>query len=239
MPIYRGATKITPVRGGTALSRVYRGATLVWEAKTTPVKLGAVSWLDFTNGVQDIGLQPQTAILSVGAVANGYGHEPTIYMQRMKPFDLGGDFGFSMWRHARNTTAETAAPAVWLYDSNNYEIALFARQSNGDAKIRFRHGDNPAQSRTISLPGGWHHIAAFLEKASGTTFRATCYVDGVQVLNFTFNAGTQTPVSSVGPYFYHYGGVADRESDVDDIAIYLRALTHSEVTGLHSAGRSS
>lgn len=32
MPIYRGATKVTPRRGDKALARVYRGSTLVWEA---------------------------------------------------------------------------------------------------------------------------------------------------------------------------------------------------------------
>ena len=32
MPIYRGAQKVIPRRGAQALSRVYRGDTLVWEA---------------------------------------------------------------------------------------------------------------------------------------------------------------------------------------------------------------
>lgn len=32
MPIYKGATKVTPKPGGKALSRVYRGSTLVWQA---------------------------------------------------------------------------------------------------------------------------------------------------------------------------------------------------------------
>ena len=37
MPIYKGATKVTPKPGGKALSRVYRGDRLVWTSSPYPL----------------------------------------------------------------------------------------------------------------------------------------------------------------------------------------------------------
>ena len=83
MPIYRGATRVTPRRAGVDLARVYRGSQLCWQA-------GPVLALDWT-------LSP-TAI-------SGYSYPPTVLFT--EPEGPGSVYEVSAsLEHANSRTAQ-------------------------------------------------------------------------------------------------------------------------------------
>ncbi len=86
--------------------------------------------------------------------------------------------------------------------------------------------------QTTIAPGRWYHVAA---SRTGNTVQA--YIDGVRVVN---QANTNWPASfSAVNIGRGYSTAAERafQGKIDDVRIYSRALTTTEVSSLHRSGQ--
>lgn len=90
-------------------------------------------------------------------------------------------------------------------------------------------------------PGAWVHVAAQVDRAAG---RATLHVDGVQVAESTFTAGAPVSREEDATRPFRVLGLEPGETtgcrfpgDVDDIRLYERTLTDTDVTMLRRVGR--
>lgn len=136
MPIYKGATKVTPRRGGTALSRVYKGDKLVWQAgpsfppfadsKTVPTVV--CTRYQWTQG-PSISL-PESGVYRVEVSVNWQTSAPA--GQQMRLFLVGG--GGS------------------LNHSPGFGVTNLVREGggNGSLRIDFFSNREPAAERTVT-----------------------------------------------------------------------------------------
>ena len=235
MPIYRGATKVAPVRD-VPLSRVYRGDRLVWSATpaTTPATLGAIHWLPFNDDpLEDIGTAPstwsgyQTPTVSGGALVSGQVGYPA-----NSTYDPANGSTVTGW--VRNTSTSSFYVNAPLSASASYSEIEFRANSARSARWAFRRGGAGAQIIIAgTVPDEWAFIAACMEPVSGTTWRYRAYINGDEVLNNTYNAGTQHAVTFNSALF------DARYADISDAAIYNHALTPQDIADLHDAGRTT
>lgn len=239
MPLYRGAQKVTPRPGGQALSRVYRGDRLVWTSApaVTPATLGAIHWLPFTTTPgEDLGSHPiawgvGSSVVSGGALKSGIIQMP--YPGSVSPYTPMGGSSFTGWIYPTSTDSNIGAAPLSL--SASFSLVEF-RYNGGTrtAQWRFQRGSSTQQTINAgTVPDGWAHVAACMEPVSGTTWRYRAYLNGVQVLNSTYNAGTQHAIS-----FKNFT-INAQTANVNDAAAYNRPLDPTEIAALHAAGRST
>ena len=134
----------------------------------------------------------------------------------------------------RNTSTSNFHGDKPLSATASFSEISFAANSAGSAQWVFRRGGAGAQTITTgTVPDEWAFIAACMEPVSGTTWRYRAYINGTEVLNDTYNAGTQHAVT------FNSATFDATRADVSDAAIYNRALTATEIADLHNAGRTT
>jgi len=114
-----------------------------------------------------------------------------------------------------------------LYRSINFVI--------GDGVSSYAKGVTP----NIMTKGKWHYITAVFNGGGSTNAeRMQIYVDGVnQPLNFTGTIPSTITSTSAAMYFGRWSGGTYFNGALDDVRIYNRAFSASEVKQLYNAGR--
>lgn len=236
MAIQFGDTRIGEMRynGVDIVEAMYNGQ-IVWQAGgLTPYELGAIHWLPFNDDpLEDIGTAPSTwsgyltPTVSGGALVSG-----TVRYPANSTYDPTNGSTVTGW--VRNTSTSINYGDQPLSATASFSEITFWANSAGSARWRFRRGASGAQITIAgTVPEGWAFIAACMEPVSGTTWRYRAYINGTEVVNDTYNAGTQHAVT------FNSATFDATRADVSDAAIYNRALTATEIADLHNAGRTT
>ena len=138
--------------------------------------------------------------------------------------------------------------SAWIYSSNFQHNGMIVTKSpvNGDWALFVENGAASEGSPGIKLRGAnssgiyasfptnnkWHHVVGTI---AGTT--GTIYVDGVQVSTGTVTAiSNTTDIISIGRYAESGGGYYF-SGKIDDVRVYNRAISATEVQQLYNLGK--
>ncbi len=224
-------------------------------AQAPPAVPGLVSWWLASN-TRDVaganhGFFRNGAATGEGRIGKGF-HFDGIDDDVMVPYDpsldLGDQGSLVFWMRADPGNPLKCAPACQGLVTTDYfmvEISPFgpdggvnfvvATTTGGDPMFRHTSDGNAGTGATVTA-GEWHHIAGTYD---GTKLQL--YVDGQPWGNPTFGTGTIAPMESGS--FLAIGSEEGRLScpgcsgryfhgDIDEVAIYGRALSTAEVQGL-------
>ena len=211
------------------------------------VPAGLVSWYPFNGNAND----------SSGNGNNGTNNGATLTLDRFgnagKAFSFDGisnnlntnyappinDISISVW-----FTTKTQGPNYSLFStstiSNNQYFAAYLNTSNQPefAFSRLTANSMTGHIATAMSNSNWHHLV--ITRTNGSV---NMYLDGVgQVIIYTQNVGSLVGSISTGVPLYcgaNYAGgqlASFYQGALDDIRIYNRVLTQSEVTQLYQEG---
>lgn len=174
------------------------------------------------NGVSSEIKIPASAAVDLGA------HEGFTLMAWIKPMDVSGIHPIFQW--LVNETWDGDALSMWMGMQPDENGVLRAFMADGGGFVVSQQG--------VLVPGVFQHIAFTYDKASGN---ATLYVNGVTVAQRTMTAGISNRTkgdlwvgrSDVRPGNWSTGRTYS--GLVDDIAIFDRVLTESEIAGICAA----
>jgi hypothetical protein len=142
-------------------------------------------------------------------------------------FDLSaGDFSLQIWV---NFSGASTAQQLLVERGGGAEGWMFSRLADGSLEWR---GTPSAVLTTTSITvssGVWHHLVV---RRRGTSF--ALYYDGASVASAT----TATPITATREALCvgrRYNGAFPLDGRVDELAIWSRALTDAEITGIYNA----
>ena len=219
------------VRLGTGSANVE-----VWSAVPPDpyVSLGASNRLDFTNGLTDVGASPRTWSVSSGTLTIQNGHLASGYLSSSSgpmPILYGEPFSASMWISPYGSSTSVSL-ALRIYAGPNVFLTFRYRQSDRQGWWDRKYGGASQQVYSVgTLPTGWSFIAAVVEPVSGTTWRFRCYLNGAELTNTTWDAGS--PDS-----FSNFPALYCGNANVDDFALFPSALSAANIQSLYLVGRS-
>lgn len=147
---------------------------------------------------------------------------------------LTGDLTLSIWINPSNFTYR-----LNLLDKRYYgEFALTLFENSGSL-LYFHHADGSPNyftftafdTGTITTTGGWQHIVITRNAATRTV---TSYYNGTLKKTATYLI-TQLPTSSTDPIKIGNGYAGGFTGKIDEVKIYNKALSGSEVTALYNS----
>jgi hypothetical protein len=233
-------------------------------AQAPPAIAGLVSWWPGSNardvsGPNDGSLMNGAAIVS-GKIGRGFGFDGIddfVLVPYHPSLDLAAQGSLAFWMRADPSNPMTCAPACQgLVTTDHFmvEISPFGPGGGVNFVVATTTGSDPVFHHTSDANGGvaapvpageWHHIA-------GTYDGVTCqlYVDGLPWGNPTPATGVIAPMEAGG--FLAIGSEDGRgmvscpncyddrrfHGDIDEVALYNRALTPQEVQALFRRGRN-
>ncbi|MBE1489626.1 glycerophosphodiester phosphodiesterase family protein [Plantactinospora soyae] len=134
------------------------------------------------------------------------------------------------WRQSILETSGAGAISVELSEVTGQ--LKYSVQTTGTSVI--------AESDRVPAPGAWHHVAVSYDQATGMT---RLYLDGGEVTSFVDARETATGalVATDGLHIGAYRDANDRffEGTLDDVAVWDRVLTTTELGWLWNAGRGN
>ncbi len=153
--------------------------------------------------------------------------------------DLGtGDFSIDAWVRGTGSASGTRT----IFDKRQFSpdtrgVSLYL--SNGRLGVQLADGlfTNWNASTTVPFDGAWHHVAATVKRASNG---GTLYVDGAVVLTFspTTRPGSLTNTGAIRLGQASNGSSSALNADIDEVEVFKRALSASEIDALYRAGSS-
>jgi hypothetical protein len=223
---------------------VFSGLQLTFQIPATcaPAPAGMIAWWKGEGDAKDSqGNHDGTnngATFTPGEVGNAFtfnGTNASVSIPDSLDWNFGtGDFTFDFWENSSSTTREHALSFEPNQDVNNLE---FDFNDNFGLWLYWNSGGGPVGTNAIQVGnvgdytnGLWHHFAL---TRSGSTF--TLYIDGT-------NVGTATDAESInlsGGNSNFIGAVLGSHlwnGQIDEVEVYNRALTSTEVASIFIAG---
>ncbi len=224
-------------------------------SKCVTPPLGLVAWwpLDETAGTaaqeivsandgQDASLTAPTKV--AGAVANARSYNGTSAVTRVPDnpkLDLGtGNLTLDAWVRSSTTTGTQGIVEKRLLAPDR-GYALYLKQG----KLAFLLGDGStsteywASTANPVADGNWHHVAATEDRSGGAT-GTQLYVDGSPVAVFPAFASSNTLLNTeklvIGAQEPAGAPTGWFNGQIDEVEIFTRALTATEVAGVWGAG---
>jgi hypothetical protein len=210
------------------------GATLS-HAACLPTPTGLVSWWGGDNNTLDITGSNKAS--AYGGVSYGAGEVGSAFnldgasgsflqVPYSSSLDIQGSLTISAWVYIRDTSGTRLiagkAGSTQLYTNNGkLDFAIYG-------------GGSPQHvvSLTTLSPSTWYHMAAVFDSSAG---QSRIYINGAQDNTAPVSG---LPVSDPDPYeiggFSTYG--ANLNGLIDELAIFNKALTDSEIAAIHNAG---
>jgi hypothetical protein len=172
-------------------------------------------------------------------------------------FDYSGDFSVSFWQ--RHTGLPNDMPMVGTALGSTYSLGWVFTDDLGMQELTL--GDNnsvvkgfdpntayglPAPNSPVVNDGNWHHVAMTLNRELGFL---TLYVDGSQIgiatvaslgdeLLGNVTSGNAITIGQDPSGSYKGTGQATFEYDIDDLAVWSRPLSLSEVQAVYTIGQA-
>ena len=155
-----------------------------------------------------------------------------------------GNFSFSYWVNLDTAVGvslglEKGSTSAFYVQHYNGNVNVF-HYTNGDVAIQ-AGGGTPVSNDT------WHHVVGTVTKNSGANTSYAVYVDGSAVSisplgNFTITEANHNAFDSDGT-FLAIGASNDDDTpdsflngNMDEVAIFNKALSSSEVTAIYNSG---
>jgi hypothetical protein len=145
-----------------------------------------------------------------------------------------------------NRTYSTSGGHTLFEDSSDYETSttgfgLFPDDPTCNGILAGLHGDVGYSSNCYSQPssGAWHHLAVVYDKSQPENSQVAFYVDGdLQTPTRNQAASTNTNTFGNNPiYLFSRGGMQEFTAGImDDLQLYSRALSASEIQQIYSLG---
>jgi hypothetical protein len=148
-----------------------------------------------------------------------------------------------------NRTYSTAAADVWLEDSANFNssttgFGIFMDDPTCNGIQTGVHGDVGYTMKCYAQPssGVWHHLGFIFDKSQPASNEVALYVDGV-LQTPTLNYYTSDNTNSFGDnpiYLFSRGGSQFFSAgEMDDLRLYNRALSATEIQQVYQAGNAT
>ena len=140
----------------------------------------------------------------------------------------------SMWFKTSNTAGQIFM-AKWASGQQQFYAILYpnTRIDVYGTSIGFRSTDSMALA-----DGNWHHLAITLEGGLTGNQRFKVYVDGTALTNLGFSGPTAFSTSTSDLLIGKRNAYSFSEwnGNLDEVAIFTKTLSPSEVTGLYNSG---
>ena len=147
----------------------------------------------------------------------------------------------SAWVNLLGNTTQTQGAGIvtkGTFSGNNYAYSLYV-QSGAYFATQFRNAGNTggfiASNSTPASPNTWYHVVATLFEPKTGNSEQLMYVNGTLVYGKNSNTyttvetnNTAVTIGSFGPGTIPFSGI------IDEVRIYNRQLTQSDVTELHN-----
>jgi uncharacterized repeat protein (TIGR01451 family) len=181
----------------------------------------------------------------VGMVGGGalYFYGPYVEVAPQSELDFGtGDFSIDGWVSAVECIPQVFSPIVDKYDTNaNTGFSFYLSQNPAstafldlqvNASTFTSTGSLVSNASPILNTGPWYHVAVTVNRATGF---GVFYINGSASGTFTPPPGTVT--NTVPMWIGKLHSQGNRcEIAVDELEIFNRALTQTEIQGIYSAG---
>jgi hypothetical protein len=154
-------------------------------------------------------------------------------------------FSVSLWLNAVTLPSANYPPIIsYPYGACTDQFQWDIHLSSGTLTAMVgMYNDLPNELSTTIAAGGWYHVVMVYDGSQATP-QMTLYLNGTQVgqmlcpraMNCASPgmAGVTIGALTSGDYGYHATGTAGFQFDFDDIRIYNRVLSQTEVTTLHN-----
>jgi RHS repeat-associated protein len=168
------------------------------------------------HGTNDIVFVPAQTNYDVGRSTNGF----TLEFWTKGQFLSGTDCGVLSW----NDSATNGTANGVLVRQSGFSVSFDVRETNGTSHL---------VGGGVAFNGNWHHLAVTYDRVSG---QCKTYLDGV--LQLTSSIGTFQPQTgydlqfgrALSPFLGKFLG------QLDEIGLYTRPLTQTEVQAIFNAG---
>ncbi|HEX4343091.1 MAG TPA: LamG-like jellyroll fold domain-containing protein, partial [Verrucomicrobiae bacterium] len=225
----------------------------VTNSVTPPATNGLISWWPGEGNANDV-VGPNNGTLEgglgfgtgeVGQAFNFTGNNMDVRVPTNSSLDVGSGPGFTVecWINPSSDSLNNNIPIV-EWNDDTYWGVHFAIDNNGGAGDLYANVvDDGGGWHFINSGGGvlmsnvWQHVALTYDKASGV---ATLYDNGAIVAQQTL--GTYTPRTAgrnlyIGRRVAPAGDSANSFNGlIDEVSLYGRALTSTEVASIYNAG---
>ena len=190
------------------------------------------------NGVYQGGMGTVTDVSNGGSLA--YDFDGTDDYISNSSLSLAGltEFSYSGWLNASTSSGHRA---IFSHGDNfDYDDDIYILNNSSNFQAEVNNGSPVGGNGSASLPAlnTWHHIAVVFDGSGATNAdRLRYFLNGVEV-TLTYNYTVPTSTSSVSPMnteigsFASYGALHFWQGKQDDIRVYDRVLTQSEITHL-------
>jgi len=161
------------------------------------------------------------------------------YLQSSATVDLTGKSSVSFWAKIDTTYTHSGHTYAYMFQWGTSPGSYF-NFFVLDGKIRTQHntGGGWIDNRgNTAVPAGWNHFVITLDP---DTNEKKVYLNGVaDTWNASYNGGFAGTFSSAQDIYLGYGGGDpnfNHDGGIDDVRIWERVLSASEISTLHSAG---
>ena len=186
---------------------------------------GAVDFPKFGNGLSGARVSPQPALAAVGSA----------------------NFTIDAWVKSPSAPADRPHYIVNRFDpasNKGYALYVVSPGTAGNDRLVFKWGDGSSLPSTTGVPltaGQWHHVAVtFARNTGGNALDIRLFVDGAER-----GSSISNPVGGVGSLATFLTleigwqpSSVDEPIAIDELEIFSRALSQSELGAIANAGSS-
>lgn len=229
--------------GETEVSKIYRGANLVWEqpgggVSTLPDNLVAYWKKDEASGsaADSVGSNTATAynapVSTTGKVGNARAFEKDSnqWLGIASPSGLApgtADFSYSTWfKYTGDFTYNSLLQWGIQSSANKYMWFLLV---NGALQVQFVDGSgNNTMNTGVSFSiNTWHHVTCVFDRdANMTTYKNAA---SAATNNISHRQGTITPANGIGLNSYYNDPSLALDGAMDEVKLWHRTLSATEV----------
>jgi hypothetical protein len=180
--------------------------------------------------------------------------DPEQFIDFEDPVIGTSDFSVSIWVRSTDAANNQSTTDVAFFSNKDWDSGgntgwVLARAANDGIKSRFqwnfaaggRKDFDPAGDDAVVFDGNWHHIVVSHARAGLASF----YVDGALINTVDIsstaagdiNSGLRLALGNDGTLAYDHGSSSAYNGDLDEAAVWTRALTPDDVAEIYGAAR--
>jgi Tfp pilus assembly protein PilE len=210
-------------------------------SNTTDITNGLVAWWKLNGDANNSVGSPNGVITNATSTIGQTGVADTAYsfngsssiISTNSTFGIGStNASISCWVYIPSVSDKGFFAHIGQYTGFGIGVGNTTTDTLGNKLVMIYEGVRWIPT-SASIGTGWHHIVMVVDGSS----IPTAYLDGVSVGSYA-STGMTAPVSSAGSYI---GAIPSTNADtfngsIDDVRVYNRTLTQSDILAIYSAG---
>ena len=220
----------------------------VWGGSISTLNNGLVSYYSFneTSGVvvDELGLNNGSNLGATrgvpGKIGNGFDFESSendyVTFSDSASLDISGDGSFCAWIKLETSTDGNVLQKGYDGTKLSYRLLDLSDPTNTGGYYDGTNWDHYSYSNTNFNTGTWYHVCMIVDTSVS---KILFFKNGINVVNGTIaGSGIPTNNKNVTIGVHDNNGALDHYFDgiIDEIGIWNRSLTSSEVSGLYNSG---